>query len=72
MSTVCTEESSCLICIQYCFDIFTVEVWDLLQVQHTVVCVRLQVELLSKGSINPQFCKMNAPPNKLYISWYYF
>ena len=38
------------------------------RLQHTVV----QVELLSKGSINPQLCKVTAPPNKLYISWYYF
>ena len=27
-------ESSCLICIQYCFDAFIVEVWVLLQVKH--------------------------------------
>ena len=49
-------ESSCLICIQYCFDAFIVEVWVLLQVKHKYCRFsKASSELLSKGSNNPQF-----------------
>ena len=57
-------ESSCLICIQYCFDAFVVEVWVLLQVKHKYCRFsKASSWALIKGKQQPTI--LTAPPNKL-------